>query len=98
MSKFLTMRWPEGLVAAVDSQRGLQARSAWIREAVEERLPDHVIAAYEDVPVEKKAAPVIPDVKPASEVFYRCSVQGCAFKARSSFAKCPRHPGKLVAA
>lgn len=59
------------------------------KERIEKSVPPAVEEVIEALP---EAA-----VKPASELRYQCKVPGCIFSAPSPAARCPSHPGNLVA-
>lgn len=104
MSKFLTMRWDESLVAAIDDVRGAQTRSDWLRSLALRELGDCVVAAPErrvDVPSDRVKKSEVSGLKPAREIKppeNRCPNPSCSFRAPSPHACCPIHPGKLIPA
>lgn len=102
VSKFLTMRWDESLVAAVDRARGSVSRSEWIRRLVVAELGEMPAPVLEERPEpltkEEKIQElrVAAGVKVASEVRYFCPVAGCGFSAPSSTARCQQHSRALI--
>lgn len=94
----VSFRWPDDFVARIDAARGLVSRSAFVRQAVEEKLEPPLPLYVTMPPGRKKATAVNAGTGPEPEVSsprYKCRAPGCDFTALSPAAKCPRHPGTL---
>jgi metal-responsive CopG/Arc/MetJ family transcriptional regulator len=86
MSVRFEMRLDDDLLRRIETARGAVPRAAWIKLAIEEALGnDSAKAARESV-------------KRASEVVYRCPVDGCRSEMPRPGFKCKPHDRELVVA
>ena len=84
MEQIIRFRCSHDFVKRLDEARGGLSRSQFIRAAVE------VAGAFEALEGGEGGEPNLPP-----KIKYGCPY--CSFKAPSPKARCPRHPGELVA-